>query len=157
MAYFNDYNKDTFWSSFDVERNTRRFYIKLNGVLIEVEKDVYYTMFNSYRKCLRTARNQDEIKQISLDSYVNGEGLYSVLYSEDNQNVLDKIESEMIQDVIQQLDEIDKTIIFGIFYEDKSETEIAKHLHITQQAVSKRKKKILKELKSVIDTMIDKD
>ena len=88
---------------------------------------------------------------------VNGEGLYSVLYSEDNQNVLDKIESEMIQDVIQQLDEIDKTIIFGIFYEDKSETEIAKHLHITQQAVSKRKKKILKELKSVIDTMIDKD
>ncbi len=157
MAYFNDYNKDTFWSSFDVERNTRRFYIKLNGVLIEVEKDVYYTMFNSYRKCLRTARNQDEIKQISLDSNVNGEGLYSVLYSEDNQNVLDKIESEMIQDVIQQLDEIDKTIIFGIFYEDKSETEIAKHLHITQQAVSKRKKKILKELKSVIDTMIDKD
>lgn len=157
MAYFNDYNKDTFWSSFDVERNTRRFYIKLNGVLIEVEKDVYYTMFNSYRKCLRTARNQDEIKQISLDSNVNGEGLYSVLYREDNQNVLDKIESEMIQDVIQQLDEIDKTIIFGIFYEDKSETEIAKHLHITQQAVSKRKKKILKELKSVIDTMIDKD
>ena len=99
MAYFNDYNKDTFWTSFAVERNIRRFYIKLNGVLIEVEKDVYYTMFNSYRKCLRTARNQDEIKQISLDSNVNGEGLYSVLYREDNQNVLDKIESEMIQDV----------------------------------------------------------
>lgn len=157
MVYYNDYNKDTFWTSFDVESNTMKYYIKLNGVLIEVDKEVYHTMFNSYRKCLRMAKQQNELKQISLDSDKGGAGLYSILESTSDPDVLDKIEADMIHKVIQELDEVDRAIIISVFYEDKSETEIAKQLNITQQAVNKRKKKILKELKSVINTLIDKE
>lgn len=35
-----DYTKNTFWTKID-ERNERHYYIKLNGMMVEVDKEVY--------------------------------------------------------------------------------------------------------------------
>lgn len=47
-----------------------------------------------------------------------------------------------IREAISHLDEIDRKIFEAIYYEDKSQREIAKQLHITESAVSQRKNKI---------------
>lgn len=156
MDYHNDYNRDTFWTSFDERNNIVRYYIKLNDVMIEVEKDVYHTMFNSYRKNLRTNKLNNENALTSLDAEQNGQGLYSVLSADVNveNEVYNKIIAESIRKAIDNLDDIDKQIVIGIFYENKTETAIGKLLGISKQAVQKRKQKIFKQLRIFINDVL---
>mgnify|MGYP006925986165 CR=1 FL=1 len=55
----NDYRKSDFYHYFDNKSNTRRYFIRVYGSFIEVNKDVYYTCYNSYRKQLRDNRRID--------------------------------------------------------------------------------------------------
>lgn len=157
MNNHNDYNKDTFWTSYDEKHRKVRYYINLNDIMIEVDKEVYQTMFNSYRKSLRLMKQHDENMIVSLDSDQFGNGLYSILSAniDIEKDVNDHFIAENIQRAISNLDEIDKKIIVGLFYENKTETTIGNELGISQQAVQKRKQKILKKLREFIGDIAD--
>lgn len=46
----NDFNKNNFFSFIEEETGKRKFFLKINGQMIEVDKAVYYVYYNSYRK-----------------------------------------------------------------------------------------------------------
>lgn len=53
----------------------------------------------------------------------------------------------IIRDLLDRLSsEIGRTIIYKIYIQDRTESEVAKDLNVTQQAVHKWKKKMLLEL-----------
>lgn len=52
---------------------------------------------------------------------------------------------------LQSLPEDERSLIDELFFNDKKEADLAAELLVTQQAVSKRKKKILDKLKKMID------
>ena len=56
----------------------------------------------------------------------------------------------ILQQSLELLPEPDLCLIEGIFWGERSETDIAEELGISQQAVSKRKRRILKTLRSSI-------
>ena len=83
----NDYRKSDFYHYFDNKSNTRRYFIRVYGSFIEVNKDVYYTCYNSYRKQLRDNRKDQENGLLSYDVHqLNGHTLLD-MYGED-QNYL---------------------------------------------------------------------
>jgi RNA polymerase sigma factor (sigma-70 family) len=59
-------------------------------------------------------------------------------------------EKQAVKRLINELPEIDRRLIQCLFWEDRTETEVAGGLGITQQAVSKRKYKILNAMRMTL-------
>ena len=53
----------------------------------------------------------------------------------------------MLEELISQLGEKEREIIFRRYYENQTQTEIAKALNISQVQVSRLEKKILKQMR----------
>jgi RNA polymerase sigma factor (sigma-70 family) len=60
-------------------------------------------------------------------------------------------EEELLKRTLTNLPEADRRLLQRLFWEGRTETEIASGLGITQQAVSKRKRKILSELRRCLN------
>lgn len=63
-----------------------------------------------------------------------------------------KMLREELQIVINQLSVADQHLIRLLFWDDLSEKNAAEMLKITQQAINKRKKRILRKLKRILET-----
>ena len=85
--------------------------------------------------------------------------LYSPIEEEgDKLSIIDRIEGDVnegevmlenlaLKDVIKRLDERDRKIIMLRYYFDKTQSEIANELHISQVQVSRLENKILENLR----------
>lgn len=56
-----------------------------------------------------------------------------------------------LRTALRSLPEVDQTLIYALFFERKSERQMAKELGITQKGVNKRKAKILVTLRKMIE------
>ena len=61
--------------------------------------------------------------------------------------VLGRMMRQQLHEAIQNLQKGEQYLIIQLFYEDKSERELAAELGISQKAVNKRRHKILEKLK----------
>ena len=59
--------------------------------------------------------------------------------------VLNRMLREQLYEAIRNLEEGEQYLIIQLFYEDKSERELAAELGISQKAVNKRRHKILEK------------
>ena len=150
-----DYTKNTFWTKQDPVTNQRQYYINLNGIMVEVTKEVYYAMFNSYRKSL----HQKELTMISLDSAYNGRSLHECFSvpSDPIQEIYKAFLKEIIWAKIKCLDETEKAIIVGIFYENKTEAEVGSCLGMSQQLIHYKKVKIIEKLKKDLTLILKEE
>lgn len=103
---------------------------------------------------------------LALEANSEVESIYKSMYQSDgsevylidqikcNENVnenYEKIIDKMtLQQIINELDEIEKKIILKRYFQEKTQTEIAKDLGISQVQVSRMEKKILFELRKKI-------
>ena len=65
--------------------------------------------------------------------------------------VLNRMLREQLYEAIRNLEEGEQYLIIQLFYEDKSERELAAELGISQKAVNKRRHKILEKLKKFFE------
>lgn len=54
-----------------------------------------------------------------------------------------------VRELLSQLPPQGRTIVYKLYLQDKTENEVAKELHISQQAVSKWKKKMIQTLSQI--------
>lgn len=145
----NDYNKNYFWTAKDA-LNRVHFYFQINGEMIEVSKEVYLTCYNSYRRAVAEKKRRREINLMSLDAItLEGSPFLDFLSSGSNlhNEIIDKIMFERVDYQIKKLKERDRKIIIECILNDRSESDLAKELGVTQQAIAKRKKQIIEELR----------
>ena len=64
--------------------------------------------------------------------------------------IIEKETKQLLQQIILKLPEEEQRIIIAIYFEDMTEREIAKELHMSQQKLHYRKKKILEKLKNFL-------
>lgn len=152
----NDYNRDTFWTNIDETTEEKRYFIKLNGKMVEVSKEVFYTMFNSYRKALYDNKLEAERKTVSLDATSeNSAGLYAVLADADFKDEFYYSElKNVVKTQIQELDEIDKQILNLCLFQGMSEREIGRKLNIPQKTIHNHKVKSLKKIKKFLKSWL---
>ncbi len=149
-----DYTKNTFWTKID-ERNERHYYIKLNGMMVEVDKEVYNAMFSFYRQSLR----KKELKTISLDSTREGQSLYDYLcsVSDPMQEIYQEFLKQTLQETIAFLDETEQEIINGLFFNENTEAELGEKLKMSRQLIHYKKKRVLKKMRELLgDVFNDK-
>ena len=104
---------------------------------------------------------------IALDSSAEIESLHKIIYQGDGSEIhlMDKLESEqnecevlinrmVVGQMVEKLSENEKKIIVMRYYQDKTQTEIAKILGISQVQVSRMEKKILKSMRRQIDEKV---
>lgn len=144
-------------------------YIRLHGDLIPVSDEVYEIYRKSARKAHYFTR---ELKHWRIKVDAENE---SVLYLPAREDSLDRLiddnnqqfsdESVSVEDVacyqllrkalysaLTQLSKEEQMFINSLFFEGLTEEELGVRLGITQQAVNKRKLKILKKLRILLKT-----
>ena len=140
----------------------------INGEYIDVTDEIYTVYFKGQRKM---SYFEKDLKSERVVKDKNGDIKKIIPSREDS---LDRLlsdnlrqfsdNSESVETVVQTNDEIDKlrialkqlsadewVIIKMLFYDEMSERDTAKVLGISQVAVNKRKHRILKKLKKIIN------
>lgn len=155
----NDYIKTDFHHYFDKELNIRRYYLKVQGAFIEVNKDVYYTCYNSYRKQIRDNRRDQKYGLFSYDSVqLDGHNVSDTFGLE--YDPVDKLYKKdvlkAIMHLIEALDDKDKELISELLIEEKKESELARKYKVSQQTINRRKRRIMKTLQKKISSSCKK-
>ena len=140
-----------------------KYYIAIEGQLLEVNNEIYEVYYKGKRKeqyfeqdlkIEHTKINKETGERIVVPSREDSfERLLEAekQFAEDGNSVEDEvihtIMVEKLQQTLKMLSEEENTIIQALFYEDLSETELAKRLGIARTTLQSRKYKILEKLK----------
>lgn len=96
---------------------------------------------------------------LALDANSEVESLYQPIYQKEGQEILlmDKLEEENNEDylvnhlflekVLSELEKEDRELIFQRYFEDKTQSAIAKEMGVSQVQISRREKKILNQIR----------
>ena len=145
----------------------KNFYLYIDGLAVQVSKEVYREYKRAedkeryFMKRLKTGRFVVDEKNQTV-TYVPGrETSYERLLEEDwafaaHGESMDDIMVkahliETLEMALQSLTDEELDLIRKIFYLEKSEREVSAAYHLTQTAIHKRKKKILKKLKKFFE------
>lgn len=148
----NDYSKNYFWKIKNPKTQKYKFYLKPNGKLVEVNEDVFKVCYNSYKKLMRDNIKDNQARLISLDANIHNDVTYLDIVSDNNSmNIENQYKVSMILDEINKLSSDDKELITNLLIQEKTERELAKQLHVSQNAIHKRKNNILKKLRKKLN------
>lgn len=150
----NDYNKNTFWTCKNEETGEMKYYMRINNIYVEVQKEVYQVCFNSYRKALRESVKLGKYPVISLDQEnEQGKTLYDIIKSNDDveSNTFTDDMLESIETELDTLDLEDRKIAELILFYDKTEQEVADLLGVKKYIVNYRKRKIFEKIKNLLE------
>ena len=127
-----------------------KYYANIDGEMIEVTKEVAYAMNNFYRsskaKKVEIKNELGEVvdKMLREVPYsgqsIDGEGFmiedFPDLNCDVEHSVLTKMEQQDIHKVINQLNSEERMIIYGIFFENKTQTQMAEIMGISRQVLT---------------------
>lgn len=131
----------------------KKYTIVVKHQRVEVSKAVYY----AYHKAREAEKYQDKVSrqfEFSLERFQE-DGIHIELqFTICQPTIEDKlIAQEQLQKLklaLASLEPEEKELIYKLFFHDKTEADLAAELFVTQQTISKRKKKILSKLKNMM-------
>ena len=149
-----DYDEKYFWTATDPVSLETKYYFKLNGMMIEVTKEVYQVCFNSYRKSLRDIQKEEDIGISSMDSINKEEhSLHDIIPGKANtvEEAYRHMRTEELYSAIHELNDEEKQIILEILLEEKSVRQLAIERSIPYMTMKRKKDRILKKLKKILE------
>lgn len=137
----------------DITYMNKRF-VPLHGMLMEVTNADYHGFYQNIRRQRylgeEAARN-GAFSYNALDSEkISGEEIISDNSPPLDEQVLDKLLEEEMLRCLGGLDETDRRLIAALYFENIGERALAKELSITQQAVNKRRQKVITKLRELM-------
>ena len=144
----NDYKRTDFKEVKD--NNNMHYFIRIQGYWIEIPLKVFKVYKASYKKIYyENKRDYDKVFYFeNIDLAVP----YLKDWSSDNY-----IEQIHYQDLIEKLNyaistlsKEEQMLVHDIYFEEMTEQQLAKKLHMTQQNINYKKQKILKKLKTLL-------
>lgn len=140
-----------------------KYYANIDGEMIEITKEVAYAMNNFYRsskaKKVEIKNELGEVvdKMLREVPYsgqsIDGEGFmiedFPDLNCDVEHCVLIKMEQQDIHTVINQLNSEERMIIYGIFFENKTQTQMAEIMGISRQMLSYKLKSTLNKMREM--------
>lgn len=148
------------------KQKTNQFYLYINGKAISVSEEVYRTYKHHERK---EEYFSDDLKKERFksststflpsreDSYERLQEInkqFVALEKSVEQQVIDQLEIDYLKEALSLLEQSERELINLLFYQEKTEYEVGKILHISQQAVNKRKQLILLKLKKILEKKV---
>lgn len=154
----NDYKRNYFWIRPD-EYGNKKYYFNIKGDFIEVEKDVFNVCYNSYKKQLRDQKKDNNVALVNLED-MNKDGIELTDFVGVEMDYVDNLyRQDCVKNILQCINEMnseDKELITNLLIREKTEKELAKQLNVSQQAINKKKKLIIKKIKEKLDRLVVK-
>ena len=140
-----------------------KYYANIDGEMIEITREVAYAMNNFYRSSkakkveIKNDRSEVVDKMLQEVPYsgqsIDGEGFmiedFPDLNCDVEHCVLTKMEQQDIHKVINQLNSEERMIIYGIFFENKTQTQMAEIMGISRQMLSYKLKSTLNKMREM--------
>ena len=127
----------------------KEFFIVIDGEKVPVSEEVY----RAFKRPLWTERKRRQVRaehERSLDMFMD-EGLD--IPSDDalvDEIVEDKLMLDMLFAALAELTDDERGLIDALFFDEKSEREVAREVGISQPAIHKRRNRILEKLKNLL-------
>lgn len=141
-----------------MSKNTVRVYDTITKKYVEVE--VNETVRTYYDRTQWNIEDNDksfykhEIQFSALKGNINGEFENFQEFRTENDDVerrvIQNIKFEKLYSCLNELSEDERRLIFAIYFENKTENEVAYFLHTTQQNINKKKRRILCKLNKLL-------
>lgn len=144
------------------EKNQQR-YIYIEGQAIPVSEDVYRVCKHYNRKeeyfsyDLKTEKFQKETasflpsREDSYERLLEKDQQFAAPGKSVEQLAAEHLEAEQVRFCLSKLSEDERELILLLFYQEKTEQEVANMLHISHQAVNKRKQALLLRLRIIFE------
>ena len=137
------------------EQYAKRWFVPLQGCLLEVDEQFYIEYYKEYERNRYLAALDRKNRILSIEAFdTEDENGVDFIVDEDEdveKQVTDKLMAEKLRSVLLLLSEDEQLLIQRHYYENIPETELAKIYGITQQAISKKMVKIRAKLKNLIE------
>ena len=138
----------------DESYREKRF-LSLYGMLMEVTEEEYVSYYKDKRRQRYIEERAKKFGTFSYDALTteefNGEDILSDPNSDVEEEVQIRYFTEKLRTALSELTDDERIIITLHYYKEISERELAKKYGISQQAISKRIKKIREKLKSIFE------
>lgn len=124
---------------------------QFGGFCTRVLKNEANRIHNEYAKQREKEKSWEDLSQVELerlsvvDKYFCDEHVFEVL---DKQVI---VISDLLAEAIANLSDVKREIILLSYFLGMTDREISEHLHVVRQAVSKRRARILKELREHLE------
>ena len=157
--------KSVVFQSLDLKRKDlgsmqvqQKYFIPIEGKLIEVEKNVYvayYKMDRRERYLEERDKDNGVVSYNTIDSQgIDGEsGLQDVVTETMETIALANELRNQLHRCIAALPKAERELIHAIYFEGMTEAEYASKSNMTQSGISRRRKKTLSKLKKLLNIM----
>ena len=134
---------------------SKKYYVKIAGYLYEVSKEIH----DRYKREERRHRYLEDTKKgiivLSYDAWDEDSKIGESVIIDESMDVekeaVKNIMFEKLRDGLSTLTDYELYIVEHLIYQEKTERELAKKLNISQNAVHKRKVKVLEKLKKFLE------
>ena len=127
-------------------------FLSLHGMLMEVTEEEYVSYYKDKRRQRYIDERAKKFGTFSYDALTTDEFNGKDILADPNSNVEAEVQAryftEKLRTALSELTDDERILITLHYYKDISESELAKKYGISQQAISKRIKKIREKLKS---------
>jgi RNA polymerase sigma factor (sigma-70 family) len=139
-----------------------KFYAKVDGKFIEITKEVAYAMNNFYRssqpKRFEVTNENGEIekklREVPYSVTTEDGSEFTIEECPDmncdvEEKAINLMEHQEVHSMIHRLDEEERMIIYAIYFENKTQMELAKIMGISQQMLAYKLKRILNKMRGM--------
>ena len=136
-------------------KDCERLFLPIQGCLLEADQETYRSFYQErertrYLEQLEWKAGVLSLEEIDLDR----EMVRSPFHDPDEEPeelILSRQRTEQLRQAISQLTPAERKLLLGLFYENRSERELAKEYCVYHNTIHKRKKRILKKLKNFLN------
>lgn len=134
---------------------SKKYYWKMNGYLYEVSEEQYKKYKKEYDRSRTLEKQRKEMVILSFDALDTDEYTGESIFADPNidieNEVVENIMHEKLNRALTQLSEEEIFLIEQLYYLNQSERKLAEILKLSQNAIHKRKHKILMRLKEILE------
>lgn len=132
-----------------------RYFIPLQGMLLEVGREIYVEFYREKERNRYLRKLDREHGLLSIESFEKADNS-DMDYLTDTVTdmagtVMNQLQLEKLRECISLLSAEEQKLIHQYYYDEISEVELSKEYGVSQQAVSKRLKKIRQKLKHLME------
>jgi RNA polymerase sigma factor (sigma-70 family) len=140
-----------------------KYYAHVDGEMIEISREVAYAMKNFRRRCRpKKVKVRDRhgevvskrVREVSISTRISDDKEFTVedfpdLICDVESGVIEKVEREEVHQVIGKLNEEERMIIYAIYFEEKTQVELAKTMGISRQKLSYKLRNIINKMRLI--------
>jgi RNA polymerase sigma factor (sigma-70 family) len=134
----------------------KKYQIKIHGQLVPVTEEVYLTYYRMNRRALHLEEQDRKhgvfhYSALDTEDTIGEDGIPDRISPPVEDVVTDKLLAEKLRQCLAQLTQEEQKLIFTLFFQNKSEHQLAAETGIPRMTIHNRKKRILSRLKKLME------